>query len=175
MTKVSSPISPEQAYRPFISRELDRRIASAETAIAAGRIDPETAEANLAPWAAAEAWLAGHPAPGTSPRNGDTRATDICAIDRTVDVVTRARDAIETEIQRKGREDLLEHWRELSKAVHQLERQRDGMVAWQAMEAGQSAAASSGNLALPPAAPSLLADMFDANGDPIALPFQQAA
>ena len=161
--------------RPFISRELDRRIAGAEAAIAAGRIDPETAQANLATWAAAEAWLAGHPVPGTSPRNGDTRAADICPIDLTLGAVTRARDAVETEIQRKGREDLLEHWRELSKAVHQLERQRDGMAAWHAMAAGQSDAASLGKLALPPAAPSLLADMFDANGDPIALPTQQAA
>lgn len=161
--------------RPFISRELDRRIAIAEAAIAAGRIDPETAEANLAPWAAAEAWLAGHPVPGTSPRNGDTRAADICRIDRTVEAVTRARDAIELEIQRKGREDLLEHWRALSKAVRQLEVQRDGMAAWQAMAAGQSDAPSIGMPALPPAVPSLLADMFDANGDPIPLPSRQAA
>lgn len=163
------------ADRPFISRELDRRIASAEAAIAAGRIDPETAEANLAPWAAAEAWLAGHPVPGTSPRNGDTRAADICPIDRTLEAVTRARDAIGAEIQRKGREDLLEHWRELSKAVRQLERQRDGMAAWQGMAAGQPVMPQIGKPALPPMAPSLLADMFDANGDPIPLPSQQAA
>lgn len=163
------------ADRPFISRELDRRIASAEAAIAAGRIDPETAEANIAPWVAAEAWLAGHPVPGTSPRNGDTRAADICPIDRTLETVTRARDAVETEIQRKGREDLLEHWRELSKVVRQLERQRAGMAAWQAMAAGQPAKPPIATAALPPAAPSLLADMFDANGDPILLPAQQAA
>ncbi|WP_446654753.1 hypothetical protein [Blastomonas sp.] len=163
------------ADRPFISRELDRRIASAEAAIAAGRIDPETAEANIAPWAAAEAWLAGHPVPGTSPRNGDTRAADICPIDRTLETVTRARDAVETEIQRKGREDLLEHWRELSKVVRQLERQRAGMAAWQAMAAGQTAKPPIGKPALLPMAPSKLADMFDANGDPIPLPSQQAA
>jgi hypothetical protein len=161
--------------RPFISREFDRRIASAEAAIAAGRIDPETAEANLAPWAATEAWLAGHPVPGTSPRNGDTRAADICPIDRTVEVVTRARDAIAAEIQNKGREELLEHWRGLSKAVRQLERQRDGMAAWQAMAADQAGAASIAGPALPPAAPSLLADMFDADGKPIPLPSRQAA
>lgn len=161
--------------RPFISRELDRRIASAEAAIAAGRIDPETAEANLAPWAAAEAWLAGHPVPSTSPRNGDTRAADICPIDRTVEAVTRARDAIETEIQRKGREELLEHWRQLSKAVRQLERQRDGMAAWQAMAHGQPGKPPIGKPALRPMAPSKLADMFDDNGDPIPLTSQQAA
>lgn len=175
MTRARSAISPEQVYSPFISRELDRRIASAEVAIAAGRIDPETAEANLAPWAAAEAWLAGHPVPGTSPRNGDTRAADICPIDRTVEAVARARDAIEAEIQRKGREDLLDHWRELSKAARQLERQRDGMAAWQANSTGQSSAPPIGKPALPPLAPSKLADMFDANGDPIPLPSQQAA
>lgn len=163
------------ADRPFISRELDRRIASAEAAIAAGKIDPSTAEANLAPWAAAEAWLAGHPVPGTSPRNGDTRAADICPIDRTVAVVTRARDAIATEIQNKGREDLLEHWQSLSKAVRQLERQRDGMAAWQAKTADQAGTPFIAEPALPPAAPSLLADMFDANGDPIPLPSRQAA
>ena len=161
--------------RPFISRELDRRIASAEAAIAAGKIDPDTAEANLAPWAAAEAWLAGHPMPGTSPRNRDTRAAEICSIDRTVEVVTRARDAIAAEIQRKGRGDLLEHWRELSNAVQKLERQRDGMAAWQAMAAGQPSAPPLGRPALPPMAPSKLADMFDAKGDPIPLPSQQAA
>lgn len=163
------------ADRPFITRELDRRIASAEAAIAAGRIDPKTAEANLAPWAAAEAWLAGHPVPGTSPRNGDTCAADICPIDRTLETVTRARDAVETEIQRKGREDLLEHWRQLSKAVHQLERQRDGMAAWQAMTASQPARSLVSKLALPPMAPSKLADMFNSNGDPIPLASQQAA
>jgi hypothetical protein len=161
--------------RPFISRELDRRIASAEAALAAGRIDPDTAEANLGPWAAAEAWLAGHPVPGTSPRNGDTRAADICPIDRTVEVVVRARDAIAAEIQHKGREDLLEHWRELSMAVRQLERQRHGIAAWQAKAAAQPGTPSIAEPALPPAAPSLLADMFDANGDPIPLPSRQAA
>ena len=161
--------------RAFISRELDRRIASAEAAIAAGRIEPETAKANLAPWAAAEAWLAGHPVPGTSPRNGDTRAADICPIDRTLETVTRARDAIGSEIQRNGRKDLLQHWRELSKAARQLERQRDGMAAWQAMAAGQTAKPPIGKPALPPMVPSKFADMFDANGDPIPLPSQQAA
>lgn len=161
--------------RPFISRELDRRIASAEAAIAAGRIDPKTAEAKLAPWAAAEAWLAGHPVPGTSPRNVDTRATDICPIDRTVELVARARDAIAAEIQNRGREDLLEHWRDLSMAVRQLERQRDGMAAWQAKAADQAGTPSIAEPTLPPAAPSLLADMFDANGDPIPLPSRQAA
>lgn len=161
--------------RPFISRELDRRIDSAESAIAAGSIDPETAEANLAPWAAAEAWLAGHPVPGTSPRNGDTRAADICCIDRAVEVVTRARNAIAAEIQNKGREDLLDHWRGLSNAVRQLERQRDGMAAWQAKAADQAGTPLIAEPALPPAAPSLLADMFDANGDPIPLPSRQAA
>jgi hypothetical protein len=161
--------------RPFISRELDRRIASAEAAIAAGRIDPETAEANLAPWAAAEAWLAGHPVPGTSPRNGDTRAADICPIDRTVEVVTRAHDTIAAEIQNKGREDLLDHWRGLSKAVRQLERQRDGMAAWQKLTQSRDDDAKGYAQMHTPFAPSKLADMFDANGDPIPLPSQQAA
>lgn len=163
------------ADRPFISRELDRRIASAEAAIATGRIDPDTAEANLAPWAAAEAWLAGHPVPGTSPRNGDSRAADICPIDRTLEAVTRARDAIETEIQRKGREDLLDHWRQLSNAVRQLERQRDGMAAWRKSTQSLDDNAKGYAKMHTPSAPSKLADMFDANGDPVPLPSQQAA
>jgi len=172
MTKLNPSATDD---RPFISRELDRRTASTKAAIAAGRIDLETAEANLAPWAAAEAWLAGHPVPGTSPRNGDTRAADICCIDRTVDVVTRARNAIAAEIQNKGREDLLEHWRGLSMAVRQLERQRGGMAAWQAKAADQAGTPSIAEPARPQAAPSKLADMFDANGDPIPLPSRQAA
>lgn len=161
--------------RPFISRELDRRIASAEAAVTEGRIDLATAEVKLAPWAAAEAWLAGHPVPGTSPRNGETRASDICPIDQTVESLNCARDAIAAQIQNKGREDLLDHWQGLSNAVRQLERQRDGMAAWQAMAVSQPATPLIGKPALPPMAPSKLADMFDANGDPIPLPSQQAA
>lgn len=162
--------------RPFISRELDRRIASANAAIAAGRIDPETAEANLKPWAAAEAWLAGHPFPGTSPRNGETRAADICPIDRAVEALTRARDRLAAEIQGKGRDDLQAHWRDMAEAVRLLERQRDGMAAWRAMAIDPRAAATPIDKGkLPPVGPSLLADMFDADGKPLPLQSQQAA
>lgn len=162
--------------RPFISRELDRRIASANAAIATGRIDPETAEANLKPWTAAEAWLAGHPFPGTSPRNGETRAADICQIERAVEALTRASDRLATEIQGKGRDDLQAHWRDMAEAVRLLERQRNGMAAWRAMAIEPGAAyASMDKGKLPPAAPSLLADMFDADGKPLPLQSQQAA
>lgn len=154
--------------RPFISRELDRRIASAQAAIAAGRIAPETAEANLNPWAAAEAWLVGHPFPGTSPRDGETRAADICPIERTVEVLTRARDRLAAEIQGKGRDDLQAHWRDMAEAVRLLERQRNCMAAWRAMAIDPRATAmpiEKGKL--PPVGPSLLADMFDHNGNPL--------
>lgn len=163
--------------RPFISRELDRRIASAQAAINTGRIEPETAEANLKPWTAAEAWLAGHPIPGTSPRDGETRAADICPIERTVDALIRARDRLASEIQGNGRDDLQAHWRDMAEAVRLLERQRDGMAAWKA-----KAIEHTGDVndmirkpVVTPAAPSLLADMFDANGNPLPLQSRQAA
>lgn len=162
--------------RPFITRELDRRIASAQAAIAAGRIAPETAESNLKPWAAAEAWLAGHPFPGTSPRDGETRAADICPIERTVEALTRARDRLAVEIQGKVRDDLQAHWRDMAEAVRLLERQRDGMAEWRAMAIDPRAAPSpidKGKLS--PGGPSLLADMFDADGNPLPLQSQQAA
>lgn len=167
----------EMPDRPFISRELDRRIASAQAAIDTGRIEAETAEENLKPWAAAEAWLAGHPFPGTSPRDGETRAADIYPIERTVDALTRARDRLASEIQSKGRDDLQAHWRDMAGAVRLLERQRDGMAAWSA-----TAMDHAGDLddmirkpVVTPAAPSLLADMFDANGNPLPVQSQQAA
>jgi hypothetical protein len=159
---------------PFISRELDRRIASAQAAVDTGKIDPETANANLKPWAAAEAWLAGHPFPGTSPRNCETRASEICPIEDAIAALTRARDTLARVIEREKRTDLIDHWRDMADAVRRLERQRDGTAAFRAM-AQQAPVAPSPKTALPPIAPSLLADMFDGDGNPLPLHSQQAA
>jgi hypothetical protein len=161
--------------RPFISRELDRRIASAQAAIEAGKTDQATANAGLMPWAAAEAWLVGEPF-GISPRDGLSRAADLCPIDDAIAAIASARDTIERTIARHSRDDLREHWQGLCDAIRRLERQRDGQAAIRALGnagAGEPAAERKG--ALPCMAPSKLADMFDANGDPIALPSQQAA
>jgi len=172
MTKVRSPISLEHAYRPFISRELDRRIASADAAMAAGKIDPGTAEANLKPWAAAEAWLAGYPFPGTSPRNGETRAADICSIELALEPLTRARDRLVAEIEGQGRDDLQGHWRDMAEAVRLIERQRDGMAAWDTAAKSMPAAVV---VPFPQIKSSLLANMFDADGNPLPLNSKQAA
>lgn len=160
--------------RPFISRELDRRIASAGAAIAAGNIDPEIAEENLKPWAAAEAWLAGHPFPGTSPRNGETRAADICSIERALEALTRARDRLVAEIEGKGRADLQVHWRDMAEAARMLERQRDGMAAWHTA-AGPTPPPAAVDVPFPQTQPSLLADMFDGDGNPLPLNSHKAA
>jgi hypothetical protein len=161
--------------RPFISRELDRRIASAQAAIEAGKTDQATANAGLMPWAAAEAWLVGEPF-GISPRDDLSRSADLCPIDDAIAAIASARDTIERTIAQHGRNDLREHWQGLCDAIRRLERQRDGHAAFRALGktvAGETAAGRKG--ALPPMAPSKLADMFDANGDPIPLPSRQAA
>lgn len=160
------------ADRPFISRELDRRIASADAGITTGKIDTQTAEANLKPWAAAEAWLAGHPYPGISPRDAQSWASDLCPIEDSVAALTRARDRLAAEIQGKGRDDLQGHWRDMAQAVRVLERQRDGMAAWRAAAQPSPPAV---DVCFPRTQSSLLADMFDANGDPLPINSQQAA
>jgi hypothetical protein len=158
--------------RPFISRELDRRIASTQAAIDAGKLDLQTAEENLKPWAAAEAWLAGSPYPGTSPRDGHTWASDLSTIDDALAALTRARDRLAAAIDRQQRTDLLDHWRGMADAVRRLERQRDGNRAWRA---GLRAAPPVQDVAFPKAQPSLLADMFDTDGNPLPLNEQRAA
>lgn len=158
--------------RPFISRELDRRIVGADAAIAAGKIDPEAAEANLKPWAAAEAWLAGHPHPGISPRDGQSWASDLCAIDDSIAALTRARDTLAAVIDRDKRTDLIDHCRGMTDAVRRLELQRDGN---HALRAGARPSQPVADVSFPRSQPSLLADMFDADGNPLPLNSQQAA
>lgn len=161
--------------RPFITRELDRRIASAQAAIEAGKADPEAANAALMPWAAAEAWLVGDPF-GVSPRDGLSRSADLCPIEDSIAAISSARDTIERTIAQHGRDDLRDHWQGLCDAISRLERQRDGQAAFRALaKAGEGQPAAGRKGALPPMAPSKLADMFDANGDPIRLPSRQAA
>ena len=91
---------------PFITRELDRRIATAQQAIRQGRVNAIEANRALMPWAAAEAWIAGHPHHGISPRKPHLRADDICPLADSIAELQRALDTTAGKIAREDRTDL---------------------------------------------------------------------
>lgn len=152
--------------RPFISIELDRRIAVAKRAREAGQMDARAAHRALMPWAAAEAWLVGHQGDAISPRDGQTPAGELCPLDATIGEITRARDTLARQIEEERKQDRMPRYIGLREAVRRLALMhavRDGFARKQAAPAPIVKAA------LPPPQPSLLADMFGPDGNPLPL------
>lgn len=150
----------------FITRELDRRIALANSAHQQGNLDLRAANAALMPWAAAEAWIVGHQGFAISPRDGINRAGDLCSLDDTIAELTRARDHLAKIIESQGRLDRLQRWMGLRAAVRDLERMRSLREGFRQMRQAP-APRPVASPTLPPAAPSLLADMFGPDGKPL--------
>lgn len=158
--------------RPFISIELDRRIAVAQRARQAGQMDARAANRALMPWAAAEAWLAGHQGDAISPRDGKTPAGDLCPLDATIGELTRARDTVARQIDEEGKQDRLPRYIGLRDAVRRLALMhalREGFGRKPAAPDHFADAKKMVRPALPPAQPSLLADMFGPDGAPLPL------
>ncbi len=160
--------------RPFISIELDHRIALAQRRIGQGQANPVDANRALMPWAAAEAWIVGYRGcHAVSPRDGISRAGDLCPLPDTIAELARARDAIARQIE-QGQRDKLHRWRGIGRALRDLERLQDWRTAFRTLPAPQrNTPCAATKPALPPAAPSLLADMFGADGKP--LPIERRA
>lgn len=152
--------------RPFISTELDRRIAVAKRARDAGQMDARAANCALMPWAAAEAWLVGHQGDAISPRDGQTPASELCPLEATIGELTRARDTLARQIDEEGKADRMPRYIGLRDAVRRL-------TLMQLLREGFRAALSPevfprpGKNLLPPSQPSLLADMFGPDGKPL--------
>lgn len=153
--------------RPFITRELDRRIAVAQQAIKQGRVNAIEANRALMPWAAAEAWIAGAPEHGRSPRNPNIRANELCPLADTIAELTRARDAAMARLEREATPDLGARFLGLTDALRALHRLQALREAFRTRRPAPPPRAAMPALALPAAAPSLLADMFGPNGKPL--------
>lgn len=157
--------------RPFISRELDHRIALAQRRIQQGQVNAVDANRALMPWAAAEAWIVGHKGRhAVSPRDGISRADHLCPLANTIAELTRARDSIARQVK-AGQHDKAVRWQGIHNALRDLEHLAALRAAF---------AAGAGHHATPPRAPalprqypSLLADMFGPDGRP--LPIQSKA
>lgn len=154
--------------QPFITRELDRRIAVAQQAIKQGRVNSIEANRALMPWAAAEAWIAGSPDHGRSPRNPNIRADELCPLADTIAELTRARDITMAKLEREASPDLCTRFLGLTDALRALHRLHALRQAFAARRAAPAPAP-----VLPAAAPSLLADMFGPDGKP--LPIERRA
>lgn len=150
--------------RPFISIELDRRIAVAKRAHQAGQMDAHAANRALMPWAAAEAWLVGHRGDAISPRDGQTPAGDLCPLDATLGELTRARDSLARQIEQQRAVDKLPRWHGLCDAVRRLTFMQGLRKGYRQKPA---APAPMPRNTLPPSHPSLLADMFGPDGRPL--------
>lgn len=150
--------------RPFISTELDRRIAVAKRARDAGHMDARAANRALMPWAAAEAWLVGHQGDAISPRDGQTPAGELCPLDATIGELTRARDTLARQIDEEHKQDRMPRYIGLRDAVRRLSLMqllREGFARKPA------ATVPTTRTTLPPSQPSLLADMFGPDGKPL--------
>lgn len=155
---------------PFITRELDRRIAVAQQAIKQGRVNAIEANRALMPWAAAEAWIAGSPDHGQSPRNPSIRADELCPLADTIAELTRARDTVIAKIEREATPELGERFLGLNDALRALHRLQALRQAFAARRSASQHIAPTGNMHRPPLsepAPSLLADMFGPDGKPL--------
>lgn len=168
--------------RPFISIELDRRIAVAQRARQVGQMDARAANRALMPWAAAEAWLVGHQGDAISPRDGQTPAGELCPLDATISELTRARDTVARQIDEDGprpsqeTSDRMPRYIGLRDAVRRLALMQLLREGYRQKPAAPDHFATARKIAtppLPPAQPSLLADMFGPDGAP--LPVQQQA
>lgn len=161
---------------PFITRELDRRIAVAQQAIKQGRVNAIEANRALMPWAAAEAWIAGAPEHGRSPRNPKIRADELCPLADTIAELTRARDTTMAKLEREASPDLGTRFLGLTEALRALHRLQALRQAFAARRTASQHIAPTGKMLRPPLpepAPSLLADMFGSDGKP--LPLQSKA
>jgi hypothetical protein len=147
---------------PFITRELDRRIAVAQQAIRQGRVNAIEANRALMPWAAAEAWIVGGPGHGTSPRDRQSRADQLCPLADTIAELTRARDSLVAKLEREASPDLGARFLGLTDALRDLNRLQALRQAFAAQRTAPAASPS-----FPTSAPSLLADMFGPNGKPL--------
>jgi hypothetical protein len=155
--------------RPFISTELDRRIAVMKRARDAGQMDARAANRALMPWAAAEAWLVGHQGDAISPRDGQTPAGELCPLDATIGELTRARDTLARQIDEERKADRMPRYIGLRDAVRRLtlmQLLREGFRQKPAPPVPMPRTAQSSNI-LAPSQPSLLADMFGPDGKPL--------
>lgn len=158
--------------RPFISTELDRRIAVAKRAREAGQMDARAANRALMPWAAAEAWLIGHRGDAISPRDGITPAGELCPLDATIGELTRARDTLARQIDEERKQDRMPRYIGLRDAVRRLALMhalREGFARKPEAPDHFRGAPKMVQPSLPPAQPSLLADMFGPDGNPLPL------
>ncbi len=153
---------------PFITRELDRRIAVAQQAIKQGRVNAIEANRALMPWAAAEAWIAGAPDHGRSPRNSNIRADELCPLADTIAELIRARDTTMAKLEREASAELGTRFLGLTEALRALHRLQALRQAFAARRPAPAPAP-----VFPAAAPSLLADMFGPDGKP--LPIERRA
>ena len=157
--------------RPFISMELDRRIAVAQAALDARRIEARAGNAALMPWAAAEAWIAGHNGQhGISPRPPHHSAADLCPLDDTIAELTRARDSLARQIDQQRALDKLPRWRGLCEAVRRLTFMQALRAGFRQQRPAPDHFAGARKMVpaiLPPSQPSLLADMFGPDGKPL--------
>lgn len=147
---------------PFITRELDRRIAVAQRSIQQGRVNAIEANRALMPWAAAEAWIAGSPDHGRSPRNPHIRADELCPLADTIAELTRARDTTMAKLEREATTELGIRFLGLTDALRALHRLQALRQAFAAQSTAPAASPS-----FPTSAPSLLADMFGPDGKPL--------
>jgi hypothetical protein len=158
----------------FITRELDRRITLAKDAHSKGNLAALDANAALKPWAAAEAWIVGHQGQqALSPRDGYSRADDLCSLADTIAELTRARDNLARIVEAQGGLERAQRWIGLRAAVRDLERLRDLRTAFRQQRQTTAVAPAQRPAAKPALPPSLLADMFGADGQP--LPIQRNA
>ena len=149
---------------PFITRELDRRIAVAQQAIKQGRVNAIEANRALMPWAAAEAWIVGGPGHGTSPRDRQSRADQLCPLADTIAELTRARDTVIAKLERDASAEMGERFLGLTHALadlHRLHALRQAFATRRPAPAPRFAPSPAN------AAPSLLADMFGPDGKPL--------
>ena len=156
--------------KPFITRELDRRIAVAQRAIRQGRVNAIEANRALMPWAAAEAWIAGAPDHGRSPRNPKIRADELCPLADTIAEITRARDTTMAKLEREATAELGARFLGLTDALRALLRLQALRQAFAARRTTPDHLPDAGRMVPPPlpaAAPSLLADMFGPDGKPL--------
>ncbi len=156
--------------RPFISTELDRRIAVAQRARDVGQMDARAANRALMPWAAAEAWLVGHQGDAISPRDGQTPAGELCPLDATIGELTRARDTLARQIDEERKQDRMPRYIGLRDAVLRLTMMH---MLREGYSQKPAAPVPMPHTTLPPSQPSLLADMFGPDGKP--LPIERTA
>lgn len=148
---------------PFISRELDHRIALAQRRIQQGQVNAVDANRALMPWAAAEAWIVGHQGRhAISPRDGISRADHLCPLADTIAELARARDSIARQVE-AGQNDKAVRWQGINAALRDLVRLANLRAAFAAGARQKPLPAPS----LPKPQPSLLADMFGPDGRPL--------